>query len=393
MKRIILSFALTLALSTQAHSQVPPDVMKAYKSYNTSMTNGDYKAAIKHAKVAWTRAEDALGESALTGDLAYNYGYVEKNKGDNKKAIKALERSAELAKFKKEDAELIRLEREIETISSLEATDKARKAGKRVEDALKFAEASGLSNSVFAGELHLHDANACIRSLNSKISSGKPQLGSLVQTGGSEKAIKSGQKRCGRIAERAVSIFEALPQQAQPGYVSSAHKLSGYAHETNEDWLSAALSYQKARKAVEDVYPRNHPLVADSIGRWINARNYLKRLDRLEFAKSKGLCDCWPYSQTEKGLEPIETVQPDFPAAAKNLTSGYAIVEFDISDEGDVKNVKVINSWPEDVYDKPSITAVKQWKYPVKQQGEPDGYRNGVSEVLNYYLRSGLDPI
>ena len=75
-------FLLSLLIPNSASAKTPPEVLKAYKAYNASMQTGDYKSAIKHAKTAWEQAEAKLGSHSMTGDLAYNYGYVEKNQGD-----------------------------------------------------------------------------------------------------------------------------------------------------------------------------------------------------------------------------------------------------------------------------------------------------------------------
>jgi len=105
MKRFFISVAvLPLLLVNFAHAKTPPEVMKSYRAYDAAMKQNDFKSAIRHAKKAWQYAEDLMGEHALTGDLAYNYGYVEKNQGNKEKSIKALERSIELASLKKEDA-------------------------------------------------------------------------------------------------------------------------------------------------------------------------------------------------------------------------------------------------------------------------------------------------
>ena len=45
-------FLLALLIPSSASAKTPPEVLKAYKSYNTSMQSGDYKSAIKHAKTA-----------------------------------------------------------------------------------------------------------------------------------------------------------------------------------------------------------------------------------------------------------------------------------------------------------------------------------------------------
>lgn len=358
-------FGLLAFVTTQdVTAQTPPEVLKPYKAYNAAISKGDFKAAIKQAKAAWQAAEKSMGENATTGDLAFNYGFIEKNQGDGKKSIKPLKRAVELASLQNENAATIQLERELELIGALEMIGDGSEAASRVRDAFELVEKAGLPNSVFVGELHLLDANACFRNLNAKITRGQQQTGSFVKTAGSDRGIRDGRAKCATFAQRAVDNFELNADTARPAYVAAAYNYVGFALEAKNSWYSAAMNFQKARDAVEPVYDRDHPVVADAIGRWLNARNYLERTGRLEYALDNGLCECWPYGDNRETVRPVSTVDPKFPAAALNRTSGYAIVQFDVSDSGKTENVKILNSWPGDVYDKSAIKAIEQWEYP-----------------------------
>ena len=121
------------------------------------------------------------------------------------------------------------------------------------------------------GELHVHEANICTRSLHRKMANPRKQIGSLISTTSTEKGIKEGNKKCAKIAKKAVDIFDRNASDTRPAYVASANNYVGYGFETNKNFLAAAMSYQKSREAIEDVYGRENPLVAKTIGRWINA--------------------------------------------------------------------------------------------------------------------------
>ncbi len=386
-------FALAVGLSGLASAQTPPDVLKSYKAYNASMKGQDYQNAIKHAKKAWENAEAQLGDDPMTGDLAYNYGYVEKNQGNRAKAIVAFERSVELASLKKSNATELQLEREVELVSSMDGVSSDKKLEKRINRAIKFANSNGLGQTVFVGELYVHDASICTRLLQTKMRNPQQQIGSFINRATTARGIKDGNKKCANIAKKAVSIFDANVTDTRPDYVASANNYVGYGYEANKNWLAAALSYQKARAAVEDDYGREHPLVAKTIGRWMNARNFLKRTGSLEYAESRGVCKCWPFTQDRSTVSSINWVSPDFPAKALKRSSGYAIVQIDVSDEGVPENLRVLNSWPGDVYDKSSLKAAKQLQFPPKTEGEPENYRKDVTIPYSYYLSRGLDPI
>ena len=386
-------FLLSLLIPSSASAKTPPEVLKAYKSYNTSMQSGDYKSAIKHAKTAWEQAEAKLGSHSMTGDLAYNYGYVEKNQGDKAKAIKALQRSIELASLKKSDAVALQLEREVELVSAMDGVTKDTPLGKRIDNAINFANSNGLGSTVFVGELHVHEANICTRSLHRKMANPRKQIGSLISTTSTEKGIKEGNKKCAKIAKKAVDIFDRNASDTRPAYVASANNYVGYGFETNKNFLAAAMSYQKSREAIEDVYGRENPLVAKTIGRWINARNYLKRRDQLAYAESQGLCKCWPFTQERPQVKITKWSDADFPAKALRRSSGYAIVQMDVNDAGVPENVRILNSWPGDVYDKSSLTAAKKLQFAPKTGNEPSDFRKGVTVPYSYFLRQGLDPV
>ena len=389
------SFAvLALGLPGLASAKTPPDVLKAYKAYNASMEKSDFKSAIKHAKTAWEKAEKELGDHEMTGDLAYNYGYVEKNQGEKGKSIEALERSVELAALKSSDAASFQIEREVELVSSMDGVSKDKSTAKRIDKAVKFAAANGLASSIYVGELYVHETNICSRRLNRKIQAGQSQAGTKINRASDEDGIRDGHKKCARIAKKAVEIFDANASDTRPLYVAIANNYVGYGFETSNNYLGAALSYQKSREAIEDLYGRDTPFVAETIGRWMNARNYLERTDKLDNAEAQGLCKCWPFTSDRKHVKVSKWADADFPGKAlTNGTSGYAIVQMDVSDEGVPENVRILNSWPEDLYDKSSLKAANQLEFVPKTGDEPEGFRKDVMIPYNYYLRSGLDPI
>lgn len=58
---------------------------------------------------------------------------------------------------------------------------------------------------------------------------------------------------------------------------------------------------------------------------------------------------------------------PTYPAyAAKNNIEGYVQMRFDIDEDGDPVNIKVINSVPEKIFDQAAIKALSNWKYAPK---------------------------
>jgi protein TonB len=69
----------------------------------------------------------------------------------------------------------------------------------------------------------------------------------------------------------------------------------------------------------------------------------------------------------------VSAAAPDYPIqAARNQTSGYAVVEFTVSTEGAIQDAHIVASSPRRVFDSAAIQAVKQSKFqPALKDGQP----------------------
>jgi protein TonB len=79
-----------------------------------------------------------------------------------------------------------------------------------------------------------------------------------------------------------------------------------------------------------------------------------------------------PVGET-RAAKVVSAAAPDYPIeAARNQTSGYAVVQFTVSSTGAVENAHVINSLPRRVFDSAAIQAVKRSKFqPALKDGQP----------------------
>jgi protein TonB len=60
----------------------------------------------------------------------------------------------------------------------------------------------------------------------------------------------------------------------------------------------------------------------------------------------------------------VRRVNPDYPSAAKKEgIVGSVDLQLTVSQQGVVKDAKVVNSTPPDVFDKAALAAVRKWKY------------------------------
>lgn len=387
-----LSFALLPVLCVfglSAQAQTPPDVMKAYKAYNAAFAANDFKGALKHGKTAWTKAEKSLGDSKTTGDLAFNYGFLAKSQGEAKAALKPLERSVELASIGRDNPASVRMERSVELVSAAENAGEPKLVSKFADRSLKYAAEQGLENSVFTGEILVHRAAECSRRVNRAAQRliGKPTSSRLaVQTDQKGRVAKE-QKACAVDSRRASAIFANQPNMARPKYIALAAKQTGLSYEREEDWVNAAMSYQKARLAVEDKYGRDNPVVMQMVGRWINARSRLVFQNKLQTAKAAGLCDCWPFDQSQSKVKVVKRVKPDVPRNAIALrSSGVVVLKTDVTDAGDPVNIEVVYSWPQGEYDGDAKAAFKQYKFAPKSGQEAVGVRKDVVENFSFIM-------
>lgn len=75
---------------------------------------------------------------------------------------------------------------------------------------------------------------------------------------------------------------------------------------------------------------------------------------------------------------PVVQVSPRYPiSAAQSGKEGYVILGFDITEVGNVTNVKVLEANPKRVFNKSAIQAIKKWKYKPKiEEGKPVSQQN-----------------
>jgi len=79
-------------------------------------------------------------------------------------------------------------------------------------------------------------------------------------------------------------------------------------------------------------------------------------------------------------LKRTKTVAPSFPESARKAgLSGWVEVNFTVTPKGEVTDVSVRNSSPENVFDDAAVKAVKQWRFePPLRDGQPISQRSMV---------------
>lgn len=81
---------------------------------------------------------------------------------------------------------------------------------------------------------------------------------------------------------------------------------------------------------------------------------------------------------------PLKVVNPRYPLyAAQNHIEGYVLFEFDIDTQGTLKNIRVLKSEPEGIFERHALASIEQWKFKPK-------YVNGVP-VIQKNMRYTLE--
>lgn len=72
-------------------------------------------------------------------------------------------------------------------------------------------------------------------------------------------------------------------------------------------------------------------------------------------------------------LKAIKTVAPEYPRGAERRNiEGYVVVQYTVTADGSVKDVKVVEADPEGVFDDAATAAVNQWKFEKPSQDVPN---------------------
>ena len=84
----------------------------------------------------------------------------------------------------------------------------------------------------------------------------------------------------------------------------------------------------------------------------------------------------------------IIQVAPSFPqACASKNVEGVVIVEFDVTPEGAVSNIRILSS-PDRCFERAVRRAVAKWKYPPRRVNGRAVARRGVREAINFKLEA-----
>lgn len=82
--------------------------------------------------------------------------------------------------------------------------------------------------------------------------------------------------------------------------------------------------------------------------------------------------DDYDRSVTEN-IQPIEKIKPEYPREALlDGIEGFVTVQFDVTEEGEVENIEIIEANPRGVFERSARRTAAKWKYkPAVENGKP----------------------
>lgn len=372
MKKLFLSLWMALAICGAANAKTPPEVLKPYKEYRVALKAGETKEAQKFAYEAWQEAEDRIGDSKITGDLAYNYATIPIELFSKKKMKKRVEaaysRSIELSHFYEDLAVDVEIQRHIKMIDFKLSNVKFIKASVVPDitkaDIYKLGKAiekHGKLGTTYEAELEALKAQ--FYHLHSK----------------DEAALKH--------ADRSIELFKTRTDTIPSTYPYVAKLFKGKSLDQMGQKIPAALVYQDVMQNLEGNLKADHPFVNHAFSKWMWIRNDIERAGDLEEAEAAGLCECWPYEDYKGKPLPILRVPPIMPPRAER--SGHVIVKFDLNETGLPINITKVSASSE-VFVKSALKSVEGWRYSSVDEMPGEDFdpkdRLGLVNTITYRL-------
>lgn len=383
--KFFIGLLLTFAFIGFAHAKTPTEVLTPYKAYKSALADGNFETARDQAYEAWRKAEKLLGDTRITGDLAFNYATIppEKQNSDGtisaayraskkhgvstktyKRIEEAFSESIKLAHFHEDMGAEVEVQRRI-TSFAFDLTRARISNGKFVTRAdttdlyklEKAIEGFGLIGTTYEAELN------ALRSQYYQIQ------------GEDRKALE--------YSDKALTLFQVADDALPSAYPYVVKLVRAKSLEKLGDRLPAALQFQDVMQNLEGQLDAEHPFVNQAFSRWIWLRNEIERDGELEKAEEAGLCKCWPFNEYINKAVPAIRIPPIMPRRAKR--SGHVIINYDVDDEGIPYNITEVSSSSK-VFVEAALKSVEAWRHvnvadETHADFNPDSRKNITSTI------------
>ncbi len=130
------------------------------------------------------------------------------------------------------------------------------------------------------------------------------------------------------------------------------------------------------------------PVAPEKINRSMMQRLNIKL--PINIAANSGLGDA--LVEAESGVKvnanviPLARVNPIYPRRAKRIKAeGFVLLEFTITQQGSVKDIKILKSQPPNIFDRSASRALKKWKFKPKIENKK-AVEQRASVKINFQL-------
>jgi protein TonB len=93
---------------------------------------------------------------------------------------------------------------------------------------------------------------------------------------------------------------------------------------------------------------------------------------------------------SDRDVIPLVRISPDYPQRALSRgIEGWVLVRFTITAAGTVKDAKVIDAQPKNIFDDAALKAIARWRYNPKVEEGVAVERIGVQTIIRFQLEDG----
>lgn len=374
--RIISVLTVWILAASVAFAQdapLPESVTTPYLAYEAAVEAGDEQAAAEAAEQAWRAGAEVGIDASTLGVLAENAGFYGYRAGRFEIAAEALLNAAELNRSVSGDPML--LGRALRSASNAQLRlGHNRDAFSTAEDAL----------GVLEGLPRTAEVEAEIALANATMSTSR--------------WLRHHYRAAGRYGEQAV-LAARRAGIAEASIFGVAAFQAGAYYSYEDEPLEAAYWFAVARATLDSEGGSGDLRMAASA--WSSAERGELDQDELSVLLERLREDAVYKPDFEREMEdesfmpapgrvdaiPVRRVPPDYPTDALWAgVEGFALMRFDVNEEGRTENVEVVYSIPYREFGEEGLRTVRRWRYePATENGVPV-VRRGIVTRLDYLL-------
>ena len=92
---------------------------------------------------------------------------------------------------------------------------------------------------------------------------------------------------------------------------------------------------------------------------------------------------------SDRDVIPLVRIAPDYPPRALSRgLEGWVKVQFTITPTGTVKDPKVVDAMPKEMFDDAALKAIARWRYNPRVEGGVAVERVGVQTIIRFQLEN-----